>query len=89
MHYKLHVLFNTLYSTVAIQYIFSLKFHLPIKLEEFLLFQDVWLQQILINALYYINFNMTLYSNGDRSITVVKVLCCKSEGHLFDPSLCQ
>ena len=26
---------------------------------------------------------------GDRGSTVVKVLCCKSEGRWFDPSLCQ
>jgi len=26
---------------------------------------------------------------GDRGITVVKVLCYKSEGHWFDPSWCQ
>ena len=27
--------------------------------------------------------------NGDHGSTVVKVLCCKSEGRWFDPSWCQ
>jgi len=29
------------------------------------------------------------YSMGDRGSTVVKVLCYKSEGRWFDPSLCR
>ena len=31
----------------------------------------------------------TVLVPGDRSSTVVKVLCYKSEGHWFDPSWCQ
>jgi len=30
----------------------------------------------------------TIYYNGDRGSTVVKVLCYKSEGRWFDPSWC-
>jgi len=32
---------------------------------------------------------LVLISVGDRGGTVVKVLCYKSEGRWFDPSLCQ
>jgi len=28
------------------------------------------------------------FKQGDHGSTVVKVLCCKSEGHWFDPSWC-
>ena len=34
-------------------------------------------------------FCIVLPSVGDRGSTVVKVLCCKSEGRWFDPSWCQ
>ena len=34
-----------------------------------------------------ISWRYTTY--GDRGSTVVKVLCYKSEGRWFDPSLCQ
>ena len=33
-------------------------------------------------------FSQQNYIMGDRSSTVVKVLCYKLEGHLFDPSWC-
>ena len=37
----------------------------------------------------YINLFIYLFIvNGDRGSTVVKVLCCKSEGCWFDPSWC-
>jgi len=34
------------------------------------------------------NNNNNNNNNGDRGSTVVKVLCYKSEGYLFDPSWC-
>ena len=35
------------------------------------------------------NFRSCSSNKGDRGSTVVKVLCLKSEGHWFDPSMCQ
>ena len=38
----------------------------------------------------YIRIKMHIHTiRGDRGSTVVKVLCYKSEGRWFDPSLCQ
>ena len=39
------------------------------------------------NTIYIITVQIII--TGDRSSTVVKVLCYKSEGRWFDPSLCQ
>ena len=36
-----------------------------------------------------VSYSGFLGSDGDRGGTVVKVLCCKSEGRWFDPSWCR
>ena len=38
--------------------------------------------------MHYQKYPQLLTKNGDRSSTVVKVLCYKSEGRWFDPSWC-
>ena len=45
-----------------------------------------------VQAVSYVIKTNLIYFNqwlGDHGSTVVKVLCCKSEGHWFDPSWCQ
>jgi len=36
----------------------------------------------------YLNIGTVQFHEGDRGGTVVKMLCYKSEGRWFDPSLC-
>ena len=40
------------------------------------------------NVQFYATLKMYTLHHGDRSSTVVKVLCYKSEGRWFDPSRC-
>ena len=50
------------------------------------LFQPT-MHNIYIYIYIYFDFN-NIYIIGDRSSTVVKVLCYKLEGHWFNPSWC-